>query len=63
MENNTYQFTEKELSYFERLHKEFQANVAAGVRLIIEQQSLTGQWRIKPDGLGLERAETPNGLA
>jgi hypothetical protein len=54
-----YSFTEKERLYFERLQQEFQAGVAAGIRLIVTQQDLPGQWRIKPDASGLERADVP----
>lgn len=50
----TYQFSEKERLYFDRLQQEFNASVSAGIRLIITQQDLQGQWRVKADGTGLE---------
>jgi hypothetical protein len=57
MENNTYQFSEKEKLYFNRLQQEFNAGVSAGIRLIMTQQDLEGQWRVKADGSGLELPE------
>lgn len=56
---NTYQFTEKERLYFERLQQEFQTGVSAGIRMIVTQQDLRGQWRVKADASGLESADSP----
>jgi hypothetical protein len=49
-----YEFTPQERMYFERLQQDFNASVSAGIRLIMTQQDLQGQWRVKPDGSGLE---------
>lgn len=54
MEQTSYQFTEKEKLYFNRLNQEYQAGVSAGLRLIMTQQDLQGQWRVKADMSGLE---------
>lgn len=54
----TYQFTPAERNYLERLHLDFQARVNACINLIVNQQGLPGEWRVKADGSGLE-AVTP----
>ena len=54
-----YTFTPQERSYFERLQMQFQTGVNSGISLICTQQDLPGQWRVKPDGSGIERADLP----
>jgi hypothetical protein len=55
MPPTSYQFTDKEKLYFDRLHQEYNAAVNAGLRMIMTQQDLPpGQWRVKPDGSGIE---------
>jgi hypothetical protein len=54
MKPDTYEFTPAERLYLERLHLDFQARVNACISLIVSQQSLPGEWRVKADGTGLE---------
>lgn len=51
---STYDFTPQERLYLERLHLDFQARVNACISLIVNQQGLPGEWRVKADGSGLE---------
>jgi hypothetical protein len=63
MPPTSYQFTDKERLYFDRLQQEYQAGVSAGLRLIMTQQDLQGAWRVKADGSGLELPENDPRLA
>lgn len=56
-EKTNYPFTSPERSYFERLQLNFNASVNAGINMLCTQQGLEGQWRIKQDLSGLERAD------
>ncbi len=58
-----YTFTPQERSYFERLQMQFQTGVNSGISLICTQQDLPGQWRVKPDGSGIERADLQSPFA
>jgi hypothetical protein len=65
---NSYDFSPQERLYLERLHLDFQARVNACITLIVSQQGLPGEWRVKADGTGLEAVtpfpmQAPNGLA
>lgn len=54
-----YVFTDGERRYFDQLQQNFNVSVTGGVQLIINQQGLPGQWRMSPDGSGLERVDIP----
>jgi hypothetical protein len=56
-ERTEYPFTARERLYFERLIQSFNAQVAAGIQMLCTQQELVGQWRMKIDGSGIERAD------
>ena len=57
--NTTYKFTDKEKLYFDRLMQSFNTQVASGIQMLCTQQELVGQWRLKADGTGIERADLP----
>jgi hypothetical protein len=50
----SYDFTPAERLYLERIHLDYQARVNASISLIVNQQGLPGEWRVKADGSGLE---------
>lgn len=54
-----YNFTDRERLYFDRLQQNFNTSVMSSIQMIVTQQALDGQWRIKQDGSGLERADVP----
>jgi hypothetical protein len=54
-----YSFSDRERLYFERLQQQFNQSVISGIQMIVTQQSFEGQWRIKQDGSGIERADVP----
>lgn len=54
-----YTFADRERVYFERLQMNFNTSVNAGINMICTQNALEGQWRIKQDLSGLERADVP----
>lgn len=57
MMDTEYQFTDRERLYFERLQQNFNTTVMSCIQMIVTQQALPGQWRMKQDGSGLERAD------
>lgn len=57
-EKRDYPFTPQERAFFERMQLQFQNSIT----LICVQQDLPGQWRLKADGSGLERADAPHAL-
>lgn len=59
---NTYEFTPEERAYFQRVHEEFQFQVTSGIRMIVTQQKLPGNWRVRADGAGLENVDEAAGL-
>ena len=55
-------FSERERAFFLRQIQQMNALQGAiqnAIALIIEQQALEGQWRLRADGSGLERIDTP----
>jgi hypothetical protein len=56
-------FSEKERAFFAKQIQQVNAMQMAiqnAMALVIEQQSLEGQWRLKQDGSGIERVDLPN---
>jgi predicted secreted protein len=54
-----YNFTDRERLFFDRLQQQFNTSVVNGIQMIVTQQDLQGQWRMKADGSGIERADIP----
>ena len=63
MNNTDYVFTDRERLYFERLQQAFNQQLGSSISLIVTQQDLQGQWRMKQDGSGLERADLAPAIA
>jgi hypothetical protein len=53
----SYQFSDRERLYFDRLQQQFNIGLMSGIQMIVTQQGLGGSWRIKADGSGIERAD------
>ena len=55
-------FSDRERAFFFRQIQQMNALQGAiqnAIALVIEQQALEGQWRLRPDGSALERIDTP----
>ena len=59
-------FSARERAFFVRQIQQMnalQAAVQTAIALVIEQQELEGNWRLRPDGSGLERIDPPPAAA
>jgi hypothetical protein len=52
----SYDFTPAERLHLERIQVEYQSRLQASISLIVSQQGLPGDWRVRPDFSGLEAA-------
>lgn len=61
-ETREYTFTAQEQGFFERQRQQINAAVMSmnnAIGLLLAQQGLPGEWRMKMDGTGIERVDGP----